>query len=413
MQRKEQKFQPVLLGSDINVYGMARSFYEEYGVTSIAYASEPLAATKYSKIVDVRVHPGFDKDPVFLETLLQVATERPADETKYLLIACGDGYVQLVAKHQQELAKDYLCPFIDEVLFKQLSNKVSFYETCEAYGLPYPQTLIVTQEMVASKPSIVPPFEFPVALKPANSVEYLTARFEGRKKAFTIKSQAELDLILQRIYAAGYTSEMICQDFIPGDDSQMRVLNAYVDRDSQVRMMCLGHPMLEDPTPSAIGNYMTILPDFDEATYQTIKGFLEKIQYKGFANFDMKYDVRDGKYKLFEINLRQGRSSFYVTLNGYNLARYVTEELVFGHAFTETVYGKGNKLWMGIPEKIFKQYATEGPAKERALKMLAENNWGTTVFYQADWSLKRYVLMKYMFFNYYKRYRQYFNENKG
>ena len=46
-----------------------------------------------------------------------------------------------------------------------------------------------------------------------------------------------------------YTSEMIAQDFIPGDDSNMRVLNAYVDDQHQVRMMCLGHPLLEDPTP--------------------------------------------------------------------------------------------------------------------------------------------------------------------
>ena len=321
-----EEFIPILLGSDMNVYGMARSFHEAYGKVCQAYASNQLAPTRYSKIVKVDVIPGFDKDPVFIESMLRLAREKYSDQTKkYLLIACGDGYAELISQHKEELSKYFICPYIDYSLFKRLINKVSFYEVCEEYQLPYPKTLIVRKEMlVDGHLNQELPFDFPVALKPANSVEYLSVQFEGRKKAFIIDNREEFDLILGRIYEAGYTCEMIVQDFIPGDDSNMRVLNAYVDENHQVRMMCLGHPLLEDPTPASIGNYVVIMPDYNEKIYQTIKRFLEDISYTGFANFDMKYDPRDGEYKLFEINLRQGRSSFFVTLNGLNLAKFVT-----------------------------------------------------------------------------------------
>ena len=393
-----EEFIPILLGSDMNVYGMARSFHEAYGKVCQAYASNQLAPTRYSKIVKVDVIPGFDKDPVFIESMLRLAREKYSDQTKkYLLIACGDGYAELISQHKEELSKYFICPYIDYSLFKRLINKVSFYEVCEEYQLPYPKTLIVRKEMlVDGHLNQELPFDFPVALKPANSVEYLSVQFEGRKKAFIIDNREEFDLILGRIYEAGYTSEMIVQDFIPGDDSNMRVLNAYVDENHQVRMMCLGHPLLEDPTPASIGNYVVIMPDYNEKIYQTIKRFLEDISYTGFANFDMKYDPRDGEYKLFEINLRQGRSSFFVTLNGLNLAKFVTEDRVFEVPFTGTTYGTSQsdqaKLWMGVPNKVFLTYAKANEDKKVAEKMIKENRYGTTVFYEKDRSRKRWLL---------------------
>ena len=45
------RFLPILLGSDINVYGMARAFHEAYGITSRAYAYFQLSPTKFSRIV--------------------------------------------------------------------------------------------------------------------------------------------------------------------------------------------------------------------------------------------------------------------------------------------------------------------------------------------------------------------------
>ena len=49
------RFQPILLGSDINVYGMARAFHEEYGLVSEAYAYFQLSPTKFSRIVNVHI----------------------------------------------------------------------------------------------------------------------------------------------------------------------------------------------------------------------------------------------------------------------------------------------------------------------------------------------------------------------
>lgn len=99
---------------------------------------------------------------------------------------------------------------------------------------------------------------------------------KDEKKAFILYSQEEVDDILAKVYQAGYTSEMICQNFIPGDDSRMRVLNAYVDHNHNVRMMYLGHPLLEDPTPEAVGNYVAIMPDYNEKVFDQMKSFLEK-----------------------------------------------------------------------------------------------------------------------------------------
>lgn len=401
------KFQPIILGSDINVYGMARSFHEAYQLHSIAYAGGDLAPTRFSKIVTVHTIKGFDKDPVFIETMRELAKKHNDPETKYLLVPCGDGYAELLAKHKAELQELFVMTANEFELYESLEDKVSFYQICEKYQLPYPKTLIISKELAESGPVSLP-FDFPVALKPANSIEWLAVDFPGRKKAFMINSRAEFDDLMKKIYQAGYTDQMIAQDFIPGDDSNMRVLNAYVDRDHNVRMMCLGHPLLEDPAPGAIGNYLAILPESNTQLYQMIKKFLEEIHYVGFANFDLKYDTRDKTFKLFEINLRQGRSSFYVTLNGLNLAKWLVDDLIEQKPFTETVYGDGDMLWLGLPKHLFKEYAADGPAKTRALKLLDSGKWGTTVFYDQDRSFKRWLLMRYMFYNYNKRFKNYF-----
>lgn len=407
-----KRFQPILLGSDINVYGMARAFHEAYGIVSDAYAYFQLSPTKFSRIVNVHIVPKFDTFEVFRSFMLDLGRRLKAEDPDrvLLLIPCGDVYANLLSRCGDSLRGYFVYNTLDEALSRRLSYKATFYRMCEQYHLPHPKTRTVTAEDVRAKAYRDLPFGFPVAMKPANSVEWLDIDFEGRKKAYIIDTPEELDTIINRAYDAGYTSEMVIQDFIPGDDSRMRVLNAYVDQHHRVRMMFLGHPMLEDPTPVAIGNYAAIMPDYNEGVFRTIKAFLEDIGYEGVANFDMKYDERDGEYKLFEINLRQGRSSYFVTLNGFNLATYFVDDLVEDTPFDgDTVFGRGDKLWLEIPRSIFRTYVADGPDKRRGLDMLKSGDWGTTLEYRRDMNPLRWLMIRHMFSIYRKNYAQWFH----
>ena len=52
--------------------------------------------------------------------------------------------------------------------------------------------------------------------------------------------------------------------------------------------------------------------------------------YRGYANFDVKVDPRDGLAKFFEVNPRIGRNNYSVTGAGANVARFVVAVLQQG-----------------------------------------------------------------------------------
>ena len=92
---------PVLLGSDANVYGMARSFYMEYGVTSLAIGKGALAATANSKLVKMAVvEPNLEDDAVFVKALQDFAA---AQADTLVLVSCGDNYTGLMARNRSAL----------------------------------------------------------------------------------------------------------------------------------------------------------------------------------------------------------------------------------------------------------------------------------------------------------------------
>ena len=130
---------PVLLGGDANVYGMARSFYECYGVRSLAVCRRALPALAHSRLVRVAVQdPAFGQDHVFTATLLGLAAQYPG--VPKILISCADDYTALLARHADALrgAYRFACP---PPAALHLADKRQFAAACRAAGLRTPQTV--------------------------------------------------------------------------------------------------------------------------------------------------------------------------------------------------------------------------------------------------------------------------------
>ncbi len=395
-----KQFVPVLLGTEIGAYGMARAFWEAYQVKSYAYGTFPLTPTAYSKFIEQRCDENYLDPKRFIEVL-----NRDADsfgDAVPLVIPCGDDYSVLLSEHKAELDGRYVAVCSGPGVLTELENKARFYALCERTGVAYPKTVRIDSPQVPELP-----FPYPVAVKPTNAALYREHPFEGQKKAFIIEDEAMLEETLKRIYASGYDEGLVIQDFIPGGDDNMRVLNGYVRSDGSIALLSLGHPVLEDCAPMRIGNYAAIVSYGDEKVYEMVERLLEHVKYFGYFNIDMKYDIRDNSFKLLDFNPRQGRSSFFTTLSGHNLARPVVEDVIEGnrgacvHAFDEM-------LWVGVPKDIVRRYAQEGPAKAQALRLMKQGRVGTTIFGAHDNHPKRLWNMAKLWVHYRVDFRKYF-----
>ena len=100
--------------------------------------------------------------------------------------------------------------------------------------------------------------------------------------------------------------------------------------------------------PHGVGNHAVIITEPNDELCEKLRLFLEALHFTGFSNFDIKYDQRDGKFKAFEINTRQGRSNYYVTGAGYNLARILVEDRV-EHRPQPLTVTHNRSLWMVVP----------------------------------------------------------------
>ena len=402
MEFSEREFIPLILGGDINTYSVARAFYEQYQVRTWVFGKYKTGPSYQSRITHYHAIPGIDTDRIFLKAIRRFAGQHK--DKKIFLMGCGDNYVALIGKHKKDLPENVIAPCIDFELMDILQQKEEFYKLADEYGIDHPATLIYRPEMGMD---FRMDFGYPCILKPSDGIQYWEHPFASQNKVYTIKNRAELEQVISDIYGAGYAGSLIIQDMIPGNDEYMRVLTSYSDQNGKVKMMCLGHVLLEEHTPKGKGNHALILTEYDHDLLEKVRKLLEDLHYVGFSNFDIKYDRRDGKFKFFELNTRQGRSNYYVTGSGFNIAYYLVEDYIYHHDIP-VEYAKEPHLWTVVPFAVAFRYVKDRKTKQQMARLILKGEWVNPIFMKGDLGMPRLARMIKTHLSHYYKFARYY-----
>lgn len=396
-------FNVLILGTDANAYYMARCYHEIYGTKAPLLGKSPLPFTSLSDILTVTYDEGIWEEEGFLRAIYRC--KKDLGDKPMLLISSNETYAGFIAANRTQLLADgFLFNYPEKRIIDSLMYKENFYRTYENSVLSLPKTYFYD----CADPGEIPgDFSFPVIVKPSNVILYNHLSFEGKNKIYKVYTQEELVQTVKSVISGGYNDCLILQDYIPGDDSYLFDAVAYCDKNGKLKMLSFAQIGLQEHSRAMVGNAAVVINGRNpfgktEEITSAIKDFLEGIGYCGFAEFDLKYDKRDGKFKVLEINARQGRCSYYICPLGCNPVKMLIDDIIYDNL---PDYGllKEEVLLSFVPKTILKKYIQNKDYRDHALRLWKKGH-ANPLCYSKDNGLKRRLYLVRRAIRYYRDY---------
>jgi D-aspartate ligase len=236
-----------------------------------------------------------------------------------ILIPTGDMGAIFVADHASDLRERYFFPDVDPALVRKLCSKREMSRLATAHGVATPAAVFPKSR--ADVLDYMDVAQFPIIIKPifgniAGRVVKPIVRFETR------------DALLAYYDANEDTSRpnLMLQEFIPGGDDQTWVFNGYFDQTSICRLGITGRKVRNYPPGfgQASSGLCTPNPEVEQTTIR----FMREIGYRGCLDIGYRFDSRDGRYKVNDINPRIGAMfRCFVGQNGMDVARALYQDM--------------------------------------------------------------------------------------
>ena len=237
-------------------------------------------------------------------------------------------------------------------LTEKLIIKKLTYQCAEELKVPYPVTLFPQYvEEVKVYSDIV---KYPCIVKPYQSHKY----YDYYNRKMTIVNNSG-ELLKHTEDAMMNGIDVMIQEMIPGDDTQGINFNSF-SVNGQISQMFFARKVRLSHSGFGIPLVVKSIPRIPEVEEYAEK-LLSSLNFTGFSCVEFKYDYRDNKYKLMEINGRNNRSGLLALKAGINFPLLEYNYLTSG-AITPTVKYKSGIYWIqefrdleSMPVKIFKE----------------------------------------------------------
>lgn len=408
---------PIVVGGDILAYSYVRELNRAFGVEqTIVLAAADIKMLSTSRFTDYRLIPDVHDAEVLYATLEEIAagfkSENPA--LVPMVFGCDDCHARMLSKAKPRLeAAGIVVPYINFDLLDSITQKRRFYELCEELRIPYPKTWYFDCSDAGPDKLPLDELPFPLIAKPSNSAQFQDAEptVRGWRKIYEIEDAAEMAEVWKSLRESSYDNLMVLQDFIPGGDDAIRTLTTFSNARGEVRCVSGGVVCLQDHDPTALGNPLCILGEREEQIIECAKRFIARVGYRGMANFDIKYDERDGSFRFFEVNTRCGRNTYYMSLGGQNFVELMVREFVLGEnipyheAYDPFVYSC-------VPAYVLSRSMSNEARLEEALDRLHANAESYPLHYAPD-TLTHNMWAKIMYANQIRKFKKFYWDTDG
>ncbi|MFF9211440.1 MULTISPECIES: ATP-grasp domain-containing protein [unclassified Streptomyces] len=263
-----------------------------YAITEDRYT--PAASSRYLRRAFVWPTTGTEQPGRLVEGLLRIGRRigRPA-----VLIPTDEEAAVLIAEHQDDLAGPFLFPRVAPDLPRRLASKQGLHELCAEHGIASPAAAFPRsyEDIVAFADTA----RFPVVAK--NREAFLRRERPAVNGTTRISSRDGL-LALARDW--GERPGVILQEYLPREQAEDWIVHAYFGADSTPLALFTGVKVRSWPPHAGMtaNAYVVDNPELADLAAR----FIKQIGFTGVVDLDLRFDRRDGRYKLLDFNPRVG-----------------------------------------------------------------------------------------------------------